>query len=127
MAEEEDLYLNPFFKCLKDGLSSLWSLVERHRYIVCVPKAAALPKRLNTHTIGIYSQILIVNPSSSPLILVLLRSNLTEAHILQPSPYYQGQYLTLTGKTVEIERGSIITKEGDYNKQMQFSNYFKGT
>lgn len=35
-----------------------------------------------------------------------------EAHILQPSPYFQGEFISLSSKSVEIEDNKIRTKEG---------------
>jgi hypothetical protein len=45
-----------------------------------------------------------------------------ETHILRPSPYFQGEYLTLNHKTVTIEKHTLVTRLGGSTSALQGSD-----
>lgn len=114
MEDEEDVTTNPVFITLKQKYPSLYQLVQTKCYIVCVPQTASIAETISEEFL------------STPHILPLpcMREDLTmccmfrapafiiELHILSESPYFQGTYLTLCDKSVEIENNEITTTQG---------------
>eukprot|EP00026_Physarum_polycephalum_P003976 Phypoly_transcript_03993.p1 GENE.Phypoly_transcript_03993~~Phypoly_transcript_03993.p1 ORF type:complete len:625 (+),score=138.54 Phypoly_transcript_03993:247-2121(+) len=76
----EDINVNPFFKILKR--SKLYALVERNCWLVCVPQTSSLAG-------------------------LKITQDILDVHVLQPSPYFQGEYITANNKTVAVEDGTI--------------------
>lgn len=88
--EQEDLLENIFFVGLKENYPKLYDLAERKGYVICVPQSGSfLPADLTKDTF--------------------------ETHILQPSPYYKYEYVTLNHKTVDLEGDEIALKSGFSN------------
>eukprot|EP01112_Ceratiomyxa_fruticulosa_P009709 TRINITY_DN2544_c0_g1_i8.p1 TRINITY_DN2544_c0_g1~~TRINITY_DN2544_c0_g1_i8.p1 ORF type:complete len:569 (+),score=106.64 TRINITY_DN2544_c0_g1_i8:142-1848(+) len=84
----EDLSSSPFFKTLKLKYPRIMQNVERFNgWIVLVPQKASLEG-------------------------VNISQDIIESHVLQPSPYFTGEYITVNEKSVSIENRNVITGEG---------------
>lgn len=77
---QEDINASPFFKALKR--SKLYANVERNCWLVCVPQLSSITG-------------------------LKITQDILDVHVLQPSPYFQGEYITANNKTVTVEDGSI--------------------
>jgi len=85
---QEDVNNNPLFKAIKR--TKLYLQVEKNCWTVCVPQSSV--------TTG-----------------MKITQDTIESHILQPSPYFQGEYITLNQKTVNIEDNNIKISD-DYGE-----------
>eukprot|EP00743_Colponemidia_sp_Colp-15_P009505 GILK01010393.1.p1 GENE.GILK01010393.1~~GILK01010393.1.p1 ORF type:complete len:582 (-),score=103.01 GILK01010393.1:127-1824(-) len=87
MAEDEDLQLNEFLSTLKTRFSSIYNTATTNRWVICCPTNRALRGIVVTQAI-------------------------VQTHVLQPSPYIHGHFLTLSGKGVEIKNNLLQTTNG---------------
>ncbi|KAK7088170.1 ankyrin repeat domain-containing protein 27-like [Littorina saxatilis] len=90
----DELDINPFFRALQNKFSDLYNRAQEKCYTICIPQTTSI---LGTD----------------------INKDFAETHILKPSPYFQGQLLTLTShgnhsKTVTLANDgcSISTGEG---------------
>ncbi|ESO82418.1 hypothetical protein LOTGIDRAFT_237017 [Lottia gigantea] len=83
----DELDINPFFRALQTTFSDLYEKAQEKCYLVCVPQ-------------------------KSNLVGASINQKLLESHILRPSPYFKGQYISQynpDNQTVSIEdNGQII-------------------
>ncbi len=82
MSGEEDLDKNPFFSLLKNQKRELYDQAAKNRWIICVPQTRSLSMQA-------------------------IDVNVLKTHIMQPSPYFQDEYVTLSGKCVTIKGISL--------------------
>eukprot|EP01091_Cochliopodium_minus_P017623 TRINITY_DN6956_c0_g1_i1.p1 TRINITY_DN6956_c0_g1~~TRINITY_DN6956_c0_g1_i1.p1 ORF type:complete len:438 (-),score=106.31 TRINITY_DN6956_c0_g1_i1:568-1851(-) len=93
MEENEDLHENIFFIALKGKYKNTYLQAEKNCYFICIPSNKCL---LNNQDIT---------------------QDDIDTHILVPSPFIMGEYITLNGKTLEIDNSNVITKKGfDQNR-----------
>eukprot|EP01113_Clastostelium_recurvatum_P044360 TRINITY_DN7481_c0_g1_i6.p1 TRINITY_DN7481_c0_g1~~TRINITY_DN7481_c0_g1_i6.p1 ORF type:complete len:605 (-),score=135.72 TRINITY_DN7481_c0_g1_i6:14-1795(-) len=85
----EDLSTNVLFRTLKQKYPRLHQNVEKctQGWFVLVPQRNS------------------IDVSS-------LTQEAIEAHVVQPSPYFQGEYVTANGRALSIEKGVVSTGEG---------------
>ncbi|XP_050408484.1 putative uncharacterized protein DDB_G0284213 [Patella vulgata] len=83
----DELDVNPFFRALQTTYLDLYEKAQEKCHVICVPQ-------------------------KSSLVGVAINQKLIETHILKPSPYFKGQFLTIHSagnKTVVLdENGQII-------------------
>lgn len=97
--DTEDLSCNLFFKVLKHQFSRIYKEAENNCWLICVPSSpACVGLKFTKELFGNVARFCLTD---------------VESHILQPSPYFQGQYVTLNKKTVEIEENLITTQKGN--------------
>ena len=78
---DEDIHKNNFFIVLKNSYTSIYENASKNRFIILVPSTRSLK-------------------------LITLNINIIQSHILQNSPYFQDEFVTLNGKCVTI-KGNI--------------------
>ena len=83
LATMEDLGLNPFFIAMQKGFSGLKQRAAEQEWVICVPQSASLSTE------------------------VLPTADVLKAHILRPSPFFLGQFQTMTGIDVELREGRL--------------------
>ena len=83
----ESVSRNPFFKVLRQTYNELYSLAAKRGWKICVPHSTTISgATLNEHFF--------------------------KSHILQSSPYFKEEYVTLNGQCVIYKNGIISTKTG---------------
>ena len=79
----EDLGVNPFFIAMQKGFTGLKQRAAEQEWVICVPQSASLSA------------------------VVLPTADVLKAHILRPSPFFLGQFQTMTGIDVELREGRL--------------------
>eukprot|EP01116_Phalansterium_solitarium_P003182 TRINITY_DN1386_c1_g6_i1.p1 TRINITY_DN1386_c1_g6~~TRINITY_DN1386_c1_g6_i1.p1 ORF type:complete len:604 (+),score=204.25 TRINITY_DN1386_c1_g6_i1:1937-3748(+) len=100
MTDDEDITANPFFKALQAAWPRLHDEAARQGWIVCVPQRAAC-----------------AGLGPAPYSRQLL-----DTHVLQPSRYFQAEFVTLNDRAVEIDSDAqcVVTKRGfDDNRRVR--------
>ena len=83
----ESVSKNPFFQILRQTYNELYSLAAKRGWKICVPHSTTISgATLNEHFF--------------------------KSHILQSSPYFKEEYVTLNGQCVIYKNGIISTKTG---------------
>eukprot|EP01084_Bolivina_argentea_P149093 260530_1 len=83
----ESVSKNPFFQVLRQTYNELYSLASNRGWKICVPHSTSISgATLNEHFF--------------------------KSHILQSSPYFKEEYVTLNGQCVIYKDGMISTKTG---------------
>lgn len=87
--QAESVVHNPFFKVLKETFNELYCMAAKRGWKICVPH-------------------------SRTIVGATLNAHFLKSHILQSSPYFKEEYVTLNGQcvTFKIEDGLISTKTG---------------
>eukprot|EP01083_Nonionella_stella_P026077 71800_1 len=83
----EEIDQNPFFKYLSTSLSRIFTHASQNRYTILVPHSESIRN-------SIFSE------------------EFAKTHIIHDSPYFKDEYITLDGKCVVVEGGTISTKSG---------------
>eukprot|EP00118_Oscarella_pearsei_P005260 m.23964 g.23964 ORF g.23964 m.23964 type:complete len:501 (+) comp28556_c0_seq1:69-1571(+) len=109
----DDIEYNPFFKALQTTFEGVYGRAQADCCTICIPQTASLPKSRK------FSQSFI------------------ELHVLRPSPYFKGRFITKSKKRGELEfeiedgmiqgvsgftepfKCAILSEELGYNKQYE--------
>ncbi|WAR12151.1 ANR27-like protein [Mya arenaria] len=89
---DEDLYDNPFFIYLEKQLKPLFDKAASNRWIVCIPRYAAVKDEKLSQSDG-------------------------EDHILVPSPGSESAFSTVSKHTVTVQQGVIVLGNGFKHKK----------
>ncbi|XP_065830952.1 ankyrin repeat domain-containing protein 27-like isoform X2 [Oscarella lobularis] len=108
----DDIEYNPFFKALQTTFEAIYIKAQADCCTICIPQTSSLPRSRN------------------------FDSKFVELHVLRPSPYFKGRYVTKRkGKDVEFEiedgrihaisgfsgsfKSAILSEELGYNKSYE--------
>ena len=80
---DENLAENPFFIAMQKGFSGLKERAAEQEWVLCVPQ------RVSLETSAEFS------------------AEVLKAHVLRPSPFFKGQFQTMTGIDVELREGRL--------------------
>lgn len=106
--DTDDLEENPFFIAFK---SLPYIQIFLRSALVCIPRSQSIVGlTINRRTLGQY------NPRAKPVGTYILTLPSAETHAFLPSPFYKGQFQSLNGKVVAIEKGYVTEVAGKERK-----------
>ena len=85
----EELCTNPWYLAMVEMIPDLKRSAAKREWAILVPRAASLP---------LASDGAIARPSEAVAL----------AHVLKPSPFFKGQYVTLSGKTLKLAGRDLV-------------------